>query len=200
MFMIIYYVCCKDPTNMQFIRECIDFLIKHIFVKQIIVRTSAQIVLIKLCDKFNLANEFKILYDSTKAAHEIRVSRALKVAYAYKYRFDQIDPKQMLHAMYVLREIPRITKMRSDEYYKHEIYDADNASLTIHMDEDDCFTSQESIDMELGFIDNAEGIICNTCPNGNPQRKLVTYRETFIDREILNGLSDEFIRRDMVNY
>lgn len=199
MFMTIYYVCSKHPFNVQFARECIEFLIKYIFVKQIIVRTSAQIVLIKLCEKFGLIEEFKILFDSTKNAHEIKVSRALKFSYAHKYRFEQIDATQMLHSMYILREIPRITKMLSDEHFKHKIYDAENPNLTIHIDDVDDMTSQESVDVELAFIDNVDDTIVNSCQGGNVQRKLVTYRETFIDRQISNSLSDEFMRRNTVN-
>lgn len=200
MFMIVYYVCCKSPTDVQFARECVEFIIKYIFVKQIIVRSSAQIFLIKLCEKFDLISDFEILYDSAKAAHEFKFSRALKLAHAYKYRFDQIQPKQMLNTIYTLREIPRITKMLSDEYYKHEIYDADDASLAIQMDEDESLTSQESVDVEMGFIENnEETFIASSCNGGgNVQRKLVTYRETLIDRQVLNSLSDEFTRRDTV--
>lgn len=204
MFMTIYYACSKQPENVSFAKQCIEFLIKYIFVKQIIVRTTAQIVLIKLCEKFHLVDEFKILYDSTKIAHEVKVSRALKFSYAYKYRFEQIDSKRMLHTMYTLREIPRITRMISDEYYKHEIWDAEDATLAIQMNEDDALTSQESVDVELGFIDNAEDTIANAygggVVGGNVQRKLVTYRETFIDRQILNSLSDEFTRRETVRH
>lgn len=196
--MVIYYVCSKHPTNVQFARECIEFLIKYIFVKQIIVRTSAQIVLIKLCEKFDLIDEFKILYDSTKIAHEVKVSRALKFSYAYRYRFDQIDASQMFHTMYTLREIPRITKMSSDEYYKHEIYDPDEPKMILQMSDDESLTSQESVDVELAFIDNVDDTIIHPCHGGNVQRKLVTYRETFVDRQILNSISDEFSRRDKV--
>lgn len=167
-------------------------------MKQIIVRTSAQIVLIKLCEKFNLITEFKILYDSTKIAHEVKISRALKFSYAYRYRFEQIDAMQMLHTMYTLREIPRITKMLTDEYYKHEIFDSNDAKLIIQLDEDDSLTSQESVDVELAFIDNVEDTIVHPSHTGNVQRKLVTYRETFVDRQVLNSLSDEFSRRDTV--
>lgn len=199
--MIIYYVCSKEPSNIQFARECIEFLIKYIFVKQIIVRTSAQIVLIKLCEKFDLIGEFKILYDSTKIAHEVKASRALKFSYAYKYRFEQIDANQILHTMYTLREIPRITKMFSDEYFKHEIYDPEESNMAIQIDEDESLTAQESVDVELAFIENGEDSIVNhPAGGGNVQRKLVTYRETFIDRQILNSLSDEFMRRDMVRF
>lgn len=196
--MVIYYVCSKHSTNVQFARECIEFLIKYIFVKQIIVRTSAQIVLIKLCEKFDLIDEFKILFDSTKIAHEVKVSRALKFSYAYRYRFDQIDTLRMLHTMYTLREIPRITKMFSDEYYKHEIYDPDEPKMILQISEDDSLTSQESVDVELAFIDNVDDTIIHPCHGGNVQRKLVTYRETFVDRQTLNSLSDEFSRRDKV--
>lgn len=201
MFMIMYYVCCKNPTNMLFIRECIEFLIKYIFVKQITVRTSAQIVMMKLCEKFDLLKEFEILYNSTKSAHEIKASRALKFAYAYKYRFDQINANQMLHTGYTLREIPRITRMHSDEYYKHEIYDEEDSKFLIDMSDEDSLPSQDSVDVELGFIDNYEDTIINvTNGGGNVQRKLVTYRETFIDKQILNSLSNEFKSRDMVSF
>lgn len=203
--MVIYYVCSKQPKNVDYARRCIEFLIKYVFVKQIVVRTSAQIVMVKLCEKFCLIHEFEKLYHSTKMAHELKISRALKFSYAYKYRYEQIDATKLLHTMYTLREIPRITKMHSDEYYEHEIFDDADESLTIQMDEDELASQHEGIEVELGFIDNAEDTIMNAIGggansgNGNVQRKLVTYRETFIDRELLNSLSDEFRRYNTVN-
>lgn len=173
-------------------------MIKYIFVKQIVVRTSAQIVLMKLCEKFDLIGEYDILYDSIKVAHEIKTSRALKFSYAYKYRYEQIDATEMLHSMYILREIPRITNMRSDEYYVHEIYDEFDPSKIIELDVEDSIQSQEGVEVELGFIDNAEDTMMNPCHSGNVQRKLVTYRETFIDREIWSSLSEEFKYKDLV--
>lgn len=202
MFMIIYYVCSKYAENIQFVRECIDFLVKYVLVKQIVVRTTAQIMLLRLCEKFHLINDYKLLYDSTKAAHESKVSRALRFCYAYKYRFEQIDTNEMLHSMYILREIPRVTNMLSDEYYKHEIFDQEAPNMVIQMDDEEDLTSPESMDVELGFIENAEDMAVNdvTTAGGNVQRKLVTYRETFVDRQILNSLSDEFKRRDTVRF
>lgn len=208
MFVVVYYVCSKQPENVPFARRCIEFLIKYVFVKQIVVRTSAQIVMLKLCEKFHLIHEFEKLYQSTKMAHELKISRALKFSYAYKYRYEQIDAMKLLHTMYTLREIPRITKMHSDEFYAHDIFDTVDESMTIQMDEDEFVGQHEGIEVELGFIDNAEDTILNavggsggggSAGNGNVQRKLVTYRETFIDREILNSLSDEFRRRNAVN-
>lgn len=167
--------------------------------------------MLKLCEKFGLTHEFEKLYQSTKMAHEFKISRALKFSYAYKYRYEQIDAKQLLHTMYTQREIPRITKMHSDEYFEHEIFDEVDESMVIQMDEDDLVSQHDGIEVELGFIDNAEDTMVNTiggggggggasAANGNVQRKLVTYRETFIDRELLNSLSDEFRRRNTVNF
>lgn len=201
LFMVIYYVCSKHPENIDYARQCIAFLIKYVFVKQIVVRTAAQIVMLKLCEKFCLIHEFERLYQSTKMAHELKISRALKFSYAYKYRYEQIDATRLLHTMYTQREIPRITKMHSDEYFEHEIFDEADESMTIQMDDDELVSQHDGIEVELGFIDNAEDTIMNTIGggNGNVQRKLVTYRETFIDRELLNSLSDEFRRRNTVN-
>lgn len=161
--------------------------------------------MLKLCEKFDLISEFEKLYQSTKMAHELKISRALKFSYAYKYRYEQIDATKLLHTMYTMREIPRITKMFSDEFYAHAIFDAVDESMTIQMDEDEFVGQNEGIEVELGFIDNAEDTILNAVGgsvaggNGNVQRKLVTYRETFIDRELLNSLSEEFRRRNTVN-
>lgn len=210
--MVIYYVCCKQSDDIDFARRCVEFLINYVFVKQIVVRTAAQIVMLKLCDRFHLVNDFQKLYESTKMAHEMKISRALKFSYAYKYRYERIDAKHLLHTMYTLREIPRITKMHSDEYYAHDIFDPVVESMVIHMDDDELLGPQEGIEVELGFMDNAEDTIMNAiggggggggtvtdANGGNVQRKLVTYRETIIDREVLNSLSDEFKRRNAVN-
>lgn len=61
--------------------------------------------------------------------------------------------------------------------YKHDIYDANDDSMVIQMDENDSSISEESVDVELGSIDNNEDTFINTCSD-NVQRKPVTYRET----------------------
>lgn len=198
MFMVIYYVCCENPTDLPFVRKCIDYLIKYIFVKQIVFRTCAQIVLTRLCEKFNLIGDYQVLYDSIKLAHEVKTSRALKFSYVYKYRFEQIDANHLLHSMYILREIPRITRMHTDECYLYDMFDMVEPSLELHMDEHEMNSSQEGIEVDLGYIDCADSTMMNTCNGGNVQRKLVTYRETFIDRQLWNSLSDEFKRRNTV--
>lgn len=81
--------------------------------------------------------------------------------------------------------------------YKHDIYDANEDSMVIQMDENDSSISEESVDVELGSIDNNEDTFINTCSD-NVQRKPVTYRETWIDRQMCNSLSDKFIRWNTV--
>lgn len=197
MFVILYYICCK-LNDTVFIRKSIEFLTKFIFAKQIMVRTVSQIVLTKIFERFGLNNEYQIIYDCIKRAHSIKLTRALKYAYAYEYRFTQIDKNNLLHSMYTLREIPRITKMTSDEYYKDELFGNENHAMIIQINEDDIPEMPvDSIEVDLCFNDNADEPV--NLINGNVQRKVVTYRETFIDRKILSSLPDEFSPKNAVS-
>lgn len=197
MFVILYYICCKQPEQ-QFIRKCIEFLTRFIFAKQIMVRTASQIVLTKLFERFDSENEYKTIYDCIKRAHSTKLSRALKYAYAYEYRFTQIDTNNLLHSMYILREIPRITKMSSDEYYKDEIFDVENPAMMIQINENEIPEIPiDSVEVDLCFMENAEETV--NPMNANVQRKVVTYRETFIDRKILSSLPEEFSPKNAVS-
>lgn len=198
MFIILYYICCKK-SDPQYIRRSIELLTKFIFAKQIMVRTAAQIVLTKLCERFDVNNEYKTIYDCIKRAHSLKFSRALKYAYAYEYRFTQIDLKNLLHSMYIQREIPRITMMTSDEYYKDEIFDPFNDQMIIHISDADAMEMPlDSVEIDLCFMENADEPMHSV--NGNVQRKVVTYRETFIDRKILNSLPEEFSPKNAVSH
>lgn len=198
MFVILYFICCKKSDS-QYIRKSIELLTKFIFAKQIMVRTAAQIVLTKLCERFDANNEYKTVYDCIKRAHSLKFSRALKYAYAHEYRFTQIDLKNPLHSMYIQREIPRITKMTSDEYYKDEIFDPFNEQMIIRISDADAMEMpMDSVEIDLCFMENADEPMHSV--NGNVQRKVVTYRETFIDRQILNSLPEEFSPKHAVSH
>lgn len=159
----------------------------------------------KLCENFNRISEYENLYCSIKATHQHRISKALKFSYAFEFRFHQIDTNQLLHSMYILREIPRLTKMSphilmSDEYYKNEIFDSEDSNLTIDMAAIECPNIPDDTDnVDLNFIESTEDAIENvTTVNKNVQKKLVAFRETFIDRNILNSLPEEFLNRNAV--
>lgn len=207
MFMVLYYVCCKNATNRDYMMKCIEFLVKYIFTKQIVVRTAAQIVVCKLCERFDLIMPFESLYASIKTTHKSTVSKALRFSYAHEYRFHCIDPNHMLHSMYILREIPRVTKMSrhilmSDEYYHSEMFDPEDPKLVVDMD-DPNYTDhsiEENVDVEVNFVENCEDTVIKAAQvNGNVQKKIVAYRETIIDRRILNSLPEDFLNKNMVS-
>lgn len=202
MFMIIYYVCKKNAVNRDYIKQSIEFLIKYIFSKQIVVRTAAQIVVIKLCEEFDLISSFDSLYTSIKMTHKSTTSKALKFSYAYEYRFHQIDSQNMLHSMYILREIPRITKMNahilmSDEYYKNDMFDSENSEMVISLGVNEYANLPDDEDVDINYVENNDETIVHT-QLGNVQKKVVAYRETIMDRRILSSLPEDFLDRNMV--
>lgn len=169
MFITLYYICCKK-SDPEYIRQSIELLTKYIFAKQIMVRTAAQIVLIKLYERFDTNNEYKTIYDCMKRSHSLTTSRALKYAYAYEYRFTQIDLNNPLHSMYIQREIPRITMMSSDEYYKDEIFDPFNEQMVIHISVADAIeVPVDSVEIDICFMENADESMIHSV-NGNVQR------------------------------
>lgn len=205
MFMVIYYVCSKIPSDRDYVKQCIELLIKFVFTKQIVVRTAAQIVLVKLCEKFELITPYQSLYTSIKMTHKQTASKALRVSYAFEYRFNEIDTKYLLHSMYVCREIPRITKMNvhvllSDEYYKSEMFDPEEPELAFKMDDKDIVTvPEDNVDVEVNYVENSEETFMQPC-NNNVQKKIVAYRETVIDRRIISSLPEDFLNRNMVSF
>lgn len=204
MFMVVYYVCSRKSTDRDYLKQCIELLIKFIFTKQIVVRTAAQIVLVKLCEQFDLIAPYESLYKSIKMTHKQTASKALKVSYAFEYRFNEINTEHLLHSMYICREIPRITKMNahvllSDEYYKSEMFDAEDAALAFKMDDKDIVTvPDDNVDVEVNYVDNNEETFMQPF-NNNVQKKIVAYRETVLDRRIISSLPDDFVNKSMVS-
>lgn len=206
LFMVIYYVCCRNATNREYLKQCIEFLIKYIFTKQIVVRTAAQIVVVKLCEKFDLIAPFESLYNSIRTTHKGTVSKALRFSYAHEYRFHHINTDHLLHSMYILREIPRVTKMSlhilmSDEYYGNEMMDEENMDLAILINDDEItdLSVEENVDVEVNYVENCEDTVMHT-QTGNVQKKIVAYRETVIDRRILNSLPEDFLHKNVVSF
>lgn len=125
--MIIYYLCSKNHENIRFIRECIDFCIKYVHARHAITRITSQILILTLLEKFNLIDAYKSFYDCIQLVRATKISQVLYSS--FKYRFEKINVNEMLNSQNTLREIPRITGVVSDEYYKYDIYDEENPNM-----------------------------------------------------------------------
>lgn len=197
MFQIMFYICCKHGDQ-EFAIKCIDFLMNYMFVKQISVRSAAQITLVKLCDKFRLMGRYQLVYDSIRSSLVINsVPKFAKLSYLSDLRTEYIDCHNLLHFMYVFREIPRLTDMSTDEYFKHAEFFSDLGEKEIASVPLSVNPSMELLDIrdsDITFIEKLDEAALDyggTRPN-NVQKKMIPFRETFIDRQLLNSLPVDF--------
>lgn len=173
----------------------IKHIIKWAFVKNLSVRTTAQIVILKLIEKFNLIDDYQLIYENIKYEHETTQNgRTKKWCPMQDFRLNHIDCGQLLNSVYVLREIPRLTQMSNDEiYYECEMLSDYNEKLIIDVQPINAREHNERLDMEtdIGAGAGATGPPEN-CAGGdgikNTQKKIVPLKQTFVDGELLNSL------------
>lgn len=195
MLAIIYYVCCKHKHNRQLITKCVEFVMKWIFVKQIAVRSSAYIIFVKLYEKLDFNKEqytniYKNLSEFLISLDSFASSKGVwKWSYAYDFRFNVIDCDNLLHPNYILCEIPRVTQMVGDGNYcaafdwKHG-----QLSIEVNLTADRCEFLREN-EISLAVSNDSSGY---GSQDGNVQRKVIPFRERFVDKQLLKGLPEEF--------
>lgn len=201
MFQIMYYVCCKHGDR-SFTIDCIDFLFKFLFVKQISVRSSAQITLVKLCDKFRLVGSYQLIYDGIRSSLAVNaVPKFAKMSFLSDLRTEYIDCQNLLHPVYVFREIPRLTNMNTDEFYKYNALCDDlneNQISNIPLNATPSSDLLDIRDSDITFIEKLEEPVeCGTHTQ-NVQKKMIPFRETFIERKLLESLPPDFQSRKKV--
>lgn len=165
------------------------------------MRSSAQITLVKLCDKFHLVKSYQLIYDSIRSSLIVNlVPKFAKLSYLSDLRTEYIDCQQLLHPVYVLREIARLTDMATDEYFKNCTLFGDTDEIEIPGIPLNVSPSTELLDIrdsDITFIEKLEEI-SNECGGShaqNVQKKMIPFRETFIERQMLNSLPDDFQRQ-----
>lgn len=197
LFQIMYYICSKHGDH-EFAVACINFLMNYLFVKQISVRSAAQITMIKLCDKFHLAKLYQSIYDSIRSSLTVNaVPKFAKLTYLSDIRTEYIDCQQLLHPIYVLREIPRLTDMITDEFYKmcplFDDVDTNGIPVGIPLHANPSTEILDIRDSDITFIEKLEDALieCGT-QTQNVQKKMIPFRESFIDRQLMNNLPEDF--------
>lgn len=191
MFAIVYYVCCKYE-DVSYAQKWIEMLSTFISSKQITVRVAAQITFLKLCEKFNVIENYSLMYDClTKAIKRDDYSQKfMKVAYSSDLRTKHINCKELLSPIYVLYDMPRLTQFRGDEYYQnYEFNDIEKAQRIPMMAEE--FVDRDVGDHEVVFLEVAKG---QTNQNDHTpiQKKITPIHEMFISRQLLETLPPEF--------
>lgn len=173
-----------NDTN--YIKQWIEVLIIYSAVRQITVRTAAQVIFIKFCEEFNLISTYEAVYKHLK---EILMSdgyaeKFKKSVFSFEMRFKNIDFNQLLNPAYILKEIPRLTEMNSEEYYKN----LDFPDYESKDDSNDLIQVCE-VERESKFCEYVQPL--TTFSTKNAQRKITPIREFFIDRRMLNDLPEE---------
>lgn len=197
MFQIMFYICVKH-SDQRFAISCIDFLMNYLFVKQISVRSAAQITLVKLCDKFNLMKSYQLIYDSIRSSLIVNsVPKFAKLSYLSDLRTEHIDCQNLLHSLYVFREIPRLTDMTTDEFYKNcrlSYITRENEIPSIPLNMNPSTELLDIRDSDITFIEKLDeaALECGGPHAQNVQKKMIPFRETFIDRHLINSLPEDF--------
>lgn len=196
MFQIMYYICCKHGDR-AFTTECIDFLHKFLFVKQISIRSSAQNTLVKLCDKFRLVESYQLIYDGIRSSLAVNaVPRFAKLSFLSDIRTEFIDCQNLLHPVYVYREFPRLTHMNTDEFYKNSDLCDDldeNQISNIPLNANPLSDLLDIRDSDITFIEKLDDAVVECGPHTqNVQKKMVPVRETFIERKLIDSLPPDF--------
>lgn len=110
--MIIYYDCLVT-NNLAHTKASITKLLKYTMGKDFHIRTLSQIIIRKLMEKFKITENYDcynaLVYATTHTENASNLEQ-IKL----DFRFD-ISASNLLHPIYLLFEIPRLTGMSSDE-------------------------------------------------------------------------------------
>lgn len=157
---------------------------RYSFTKNATVRTTAQVVIMKAIEKCNLIDQYSLIYENIRREHDPQKADANKRSLAEDFRFNQINGDNLLNSTYFLQEIPRLTEMFVDEVY-FEVLDDFDEKLIIEAP----LNSNQAL-----FVERDPGIPAETNgdSSGIAQKKIVPFKQTFVDRELMNSLPAEF--------
>lgn len=157
-------------------------------------RVFAQTTIAKLIEKFELHNDFELIWNSIHNAFEQANAKAVSAKYLNDFRFNQINCNQLLHCVYYLVEIPRLTGMAHDELY----YSRPESLIALGNfpeDSDKMFVTGEFTGT-LRNLDIAEEEVITDV--ANVQKKMLPFKQMFADIEMLEALPVELQTRKMV--
>lgn len=164
---------------------------KYIFAKNLSVRLTSQVVLIRLVEQAGLINEYQLIYENVRHEHTAneQTARLKKWCPLDDVRLNHIDCKHLLNSVYFLRELPRLTRMCSDEIYHVPLADF-NERLLIgdvavfarrEMSDRDPDLYVQVDDQQVPQMNGHDGL-------KNTQRKIVPLKQTSIDYELFSDL------------
>lgn len=184
--LIVGYFVCRKQNDPSYTEKWIDVLIIYSAVRQITVRTAAQIIFIKFCEEFDLISSYEAVYKHLKEilTADGYAEKFRKSVFSFEMRFKNIDFNQLLNPAYILKEMPRLTNMCSDEHYKH--LDFPNIGSS---DDSFEFIQISEVEREMKFCEYVQPT--TTLCSKNAQRKITPIREVFIERRLLNDLPEE---------
>lgn len=125
------------------------------------------------------------------------VPKFARMSYLLDLRTEYIDCENLLHFVYVFHEIPRLTDMTTDEYYRSSTLCDDMGEKEISRIPLNVNPSTELLDIrdsDITFIEKLDeaALECGGIHAQNVQKKMIPYRETFIDRQLMNSLPTDF--------
>lgn len=124
------------------------------------------------------------------------VPKFARITYLTDVRTEYIDCQNLLHPVYVFREIPRLTDMTTDEFYRNcSLFDGmvETEVANIPLNASPSTELLDIRDSDITFIEKLEdaAIECGAHAQ-NVQKKMIPFRETFIDRHLMNSLPTDF--------
>lgn len=182
---------CKQKSFSPATKAFINYLLKHIFAKNLSVRLTAQVVFIRLIDRLHLIADYQLFYDNIRYEHESNehIGRLKKWCPMDDIRLNYIDCNCLLNSVYCMREIPRLTQMCADEVYYTPLDDFDErllltSAITIthrELNDRDC-------DAIVAIGDQEVPHITDVAATRNTQKKIVPLKQLNVPGELLNNL------------
>ncbi|KAJ6649786.1 putative methyltransferase TARBP1 [Pseudolycoriella hygida] len=194
-FVIMYYVCSRlrDAKGSDI---CIEKIIPFTMGQHFNTRLLAQVTIVKLIEKFySLDDKFHrhhAVYEQIKISFSHGNAKQISEKFLQDFRFTCIDCDNLLHQIYILYEIPRITKMAEDELFPLRLLKTDL--------EDETFLFKEPFYVHTNFSNVYE----NEClrlgvdveSNGYTlQKKLIPIKSMRPDPDLLVTLPCDTYRR-----
>lgn len=197
-FVIMYYVCSKLSAS-NWALECIENILPFTMGQHFNTHLFAQIAIVKIIEKFQMnvpTHKYNSVYE--QIMHSFKQGNAKKISdkFLQDFRFTCIDCTDVLHPIYFLCEIPRVTQMAKDELIPLRLVQKDDA------DEKFIFKEPFHVNVTLcgGHNENFDGD--GGSNDTTVQKKLIPLKNVIPDADLLETLSNHFqsssreVRRD----
>ncbi len=188
-FVIMYYVCSKLSSSdwaLKYVENILPFTMGQHFN----TRLFAQIAIVKIIEKFQMnvpAHKYNSVYEQIMHSFKQGNAKQISDKFLQDFRFTCIDCLDLLHPIYFLCEIPRVTQMAKDELIPLRLVQKDDA------DEKFIFKEPFHVNVTLcgGHNENVDGGDGGS-NDVTVQKKLIPLKNVIPDADLLETLPNHF--------